>query len=202
MNPVYEEVERHTVPLPRSNQYDAGLFARFVAGEDRAFVELFEYYHQKVFAACFRLVNDAAAAEDLAQEAFVRLVDQRLKPEPLENPGGFLIRVARNLSLDYLKSRRKLSSFDDLLESEHPREVVDERSERENIVRTELEKLPEIYREVLQLNLFCGYRLEEIATMLGKSPDAIWARASRARSQLRCAVAAALDSQNGNTEEN
>jgi RNA polymerase sigma-70 factor, ECF subfamily len=203
MNVAYEEeVESRVVPLPGSNAYDAALFARFVAGEDEAFVELFHLYHRKIFTYCFRMVREAAAAEDLAQESFVRLVGQRLKPERLKNPGGFLVRVARNLSLDYLKSRRKLSSFDELLESDHPHNPGNEQSEREEIVQMELEKLPTIYREVLELNLFCGYKLEEIAAMLDKSPDAIWARASRARTQLRHAVAAALDALEKNNEGN
>jgi DNA-directed RNA polymerase specialized sigma24 family protein len=55
----------------------------------------------------------------------------------------------------------------------------------EELAVAALQELPFNHREVLVLNIYCGYSFEEIATMLGKSPEAIWTRASRARSQLR-----------------
>jgi DNA-directed RNA polymerase specialized sigma24 family protein len=63
----------------------------------------------------------------------------------------------------------------------------------EELALASLEKLSFEYREVLVLNLYCGYRFDEIAAMTGKTPDAIWARASRARAQLRKMVASAIN---------
>jgi DNA-directed RNA polymerase specialized sigma24 family protein len=65
------------------------------------------------------------------------------------------------------------------------------------MVLASLDELSFDHREVLILNIYCGYRFDEIAAMMGKSPDAIWARASRARAQLRKAVRAMIDGKPG-----
>ena len=68
--------------------------------------------------------------------------------------------------------------------------MSEERSDLEEKLVAALDSLPFETREILVLNAYCGYRFDEIATMLDKSPDAVWARASRARAQLRRMVLA------------
>jgi DNA-directed RNA polymerase specialized sigma24 family protein len=65
----------------------------------------------------------------------------------------------------------------------------------EELALTALDALPFETREILVLNLYAGYRFDEIAAMLGKSPDAIWARASRGRAQLRTIIAEQIASE-------
>ena len=55
----------------------------------------------------------------------------------------------------------------------------------EELVNSSLDTLKFEDKELLVLNMYCGYRFDEIATMMGMSPNAIWTRASRARAQLR-----------------
>lgn len=184
-------------PLSIGDEED--LYNRFLAGEDRACLELFQRYNQRLYLYCVKMVGDLEQAEDLTQEAWGRLVELRAEGRPLHNPIGFLMRIVRNLCLDHLKSRRRLLSLEMVHESSLPSYFIHEPSEMEELVVTALQKLSFDYREVLVLNVYCGYSFEEIAKILGKTPESIWTRASRARAQLRKLVCAARDGKPGNT---
>ena len=168
---------------------DAALLSRHLEGDDAAFVELFNRHNNRLFAYCLKMVGRTETAEDLTQELWEKVIRLRQQPKKIENPVGFFLTMARNLSLNHLKANARTSRFEDLPESAHP--AVDdlrERSEMEEIVVAALAALPMDYREVLILNMYSGYGFDEIAVMLGKSPEAIWKRASRAREKLRAEV--------------
>jgi RNA polymerase sigma-70 factor (ECF subfamily) len=172
---------------------DAARFERFLAGENDAFVEIHRAYNRRLHLYCTKMIGNPTAAEDVVQELWERVIRMRESPSgQVRNPLGLLFTIARNCCLDYLKSpRRKTLALDDLGESAHPVDR-DSMSELEELALASLDALPFESREVLVLNLYAGYRFDEIATMLGKSPEAIWARASRARAQLRKIVAAGI----------
>jgi RNA polymerase sigma-70 factor, ECF subfamily len=180
-------------PVSVSSDHSETLFEQFLSGDDEAFILLYREHHVRLHTYCLKILGVAAQADDITQEIWERVIRMRSDPPRLRNPAAFLVRMARNLCLDSLKSRRRHFALDLLPESSHPTVVPTDRSEREEIVLAALDKLSFDYREVLVLNHYCGYRFEEIATMLGKSPDAIWARASRARTRLRQLVLPALD---------
>lgn len=169
---------------------DDALFRQFLGGEDEAFLALFRRHNRRVFTYCLKIVGRREQAEDITQETWERIIALRTKAHTIHNPIGFLLRVARNLCLDHLKTRKQHIAIDSLSDSAHPQQSSSEPSALEEIVFTALHRLPFKYREVLILNTYCGYQFEEIADMLGKTPDAIWARASRARAELRTKVAA------------
>ncbi|MBS1911605.1 MAG: sigma-70 family RNA polymerase sigma factor [Bacteroidetes bacterium] len=164
------------------------LFQRFIGGDNQAFRVLYVRHNQRVLGYCGRMVCDPLHAEDLAQEAWGRLIELRSGQRLLENPIGFLMRIARNLCLDYLKANRRQVSLNNVNEAELPVSFIPEPSELEELVVRSLQRLSFDHREVLVLNIYCGYSLEEIARMLGKTPQAIWTRASRARAALRAIV--------------
>lgn len=164
---------------------DSVLFNRFLGGDDDAFLALFHRHNRRIVLYCLKMVGAIEQAEDMAQETWTRVIALRRKPPQVHNPTGFLLRVARNLCLDHLKAGKPLVSLDGLHESAHPVYTPPELSEREELALAALDQLPFKYREVLVLQLYCGYTFEEIAAMLGKTPEAIWARASRARAQIR-----------------
>lgn len=167
---------------------DTLLFERHLGGDNAALVELFNAHNHRLYAYCVKLVGSPAMAEDITQELWEKVARMRLDPPSVRNPGGFFVRMARNLSLNAIRDRRKLSSLDELGDADHPTADRRERTEMEEIVELALARLPFEYREVLILNAFSGYNHEEIAAMLGKSPQAIWKRASRAREKLRALV--------------
>jgi RNA polymerase sigma-70 factor (ECF subfamily) len=172
---------------------DARLFASFLAGDDTAAIRIFKKYNRRLFIYCAKMIGSSEQAEDLTQEIWERVIRLRSDPPTVLNPTGFLLRAARNACINHLRSRRHLLPLGDLDEAAHPSYMPGEKeNEMEERVVRGLDKLSLKYREVLVLNVYCGYRFDEIAGMLGKSSEAIWARASRARAQLRTIVADSL----------
>ncbi|HET6513455.1 MAG TPA: sigma-70 family RNA polymerase sigma factor [Candidatus Kapabacteria bacterium] len=171
---------------------EAILFKDFLSGDDAAFTKLFKAHNQRIFAYCYKMLGSEEQAQDVAQEVWEKVIDLRKEPPLVENPVGFLMRITRNKCLDVIKLRKNNSSLSDLDDHQHPFEEERETSDEEEIVLRALEKLPDEQREVLVLNIYSGYRFDEIAEMLGKSPDAIWARASRGRAALRKMVLEAM----------
>src|SRR5687768_13150597 len=96
------------------------LFARFLSGDDDAFVLLYREHHVRLHTYCLKILGVRAQADDITQEIWERVVRMRNDPPSLRNPAAFLVRMARNLCLDSMKSRRRLLPFDSLPESLHP----------------------------------------------------------------------------------
>ncbi|MBS1913649.1 MAG: RNA polymerase sigma factor [Bacteroidetes bacterium] len=184
---------------------DLELFRRFLAGDDVAFMELFDRHTHRLYMYCLKFVNDRRQAEDLVQDLWERLIklrkDRRESAEQLENPVGFLVRMARNLCLNQIRGNRNMASLDDLADWEHPAASHREMSHAEELVVAALEHLPPSQREVLVLNAYSGYRFDEIATMLGEQVGAVRTRAWRARMQLGRIISAFIGLDDSNDEQ-
>ncbi len=172
---------------------DALAFRRFIAGDDAAFVQLFNTHNNRLYSYCTNIVHDADAAEDITQEMWMRVLRMRGESREVSNPAGLFVTIVRNLSFNYLARHRRQSGLETLGESmpapDHERTVEEE------MVLLALERLSFDHREVLILSVYSGYTLEEIAVMLGKSREAIWKRASRARAQLSKLVMEMLENE-------
>lgn len=177
-------------------------FRQFVAAgggaHDRAgdagFLALYEHYNPRFGIYVMKRYRlSFVEAEDVLQTTWERVLKLRAKGSlsEIENFGAFLFRALTNEAVDVLRRRRETVSIEsaeieqaeDLPTSEAPF------SKMNAYVLSAFDGLSEDHREVLILQLYCGYELSEIAAMLEKSRDAIWARASRARSELRKRVA-------------
>jgi RNA polymerase sigma factor (sigma-70 family) len=162
---------------------DAALLERFQEGENAALVELFDRHNRRLFVYAYKILGSEEPARDVTQELWVRVLGLRRRPRRIDNPVGFFLRVVRNLCMDSLGARRNHGDIDTIPESAHPRDDgPDELAER---ILDALDHLPFDQREVLILHNYCGYAMDEIAEMLGTSPQAIWKRASRARGRMR-----------------
>lgn len=164
---------------------DTLLLERFQKGENAALVELYDRHNRGIAIYCMKMIGSHELAKDITQELWIRVLRLRGSTRTIANPIGFFFKIARNLCLNHIESRRLHSSLSTLPESAHPVDESGERPELDESILIALDRLPFEQREVLILNIYCGYRMEEIAAMIGKSPDAVWKRASRARKQLR-----------------
>jgi RNA polymerase sigma-70 factor (ECF subfamily) len=189
----------------RHERTDEDLLRAMIAGDNAAFVELYGRFHPKLERYARRQLGTSDPAghvsEDLLQDLWLRVIDLRAKPPRGlrgDNADGepfyvqaFLFRIAHNLIVDHVRASRPADALETSIEEAQLTNVangVAEPSDAEEIVQRALATLPLEFREVLELNLHLGYRFDEIAGMLDKSPEAIWARASRARARLRRAV--------------
>lgn len=196
---------KRTTGNPEAANNDLQLFKRFLAGDDAAFMELFDRHTHRLYMYCLKFVPDKKQAEDLVQDLWERLIklrkDRRESAEELENPVGFLVRMARNLCLNHLRGQRNISSLDDMGEWEHPQAHSREMSHEEELVVAALDHLPPSQREVLILNAYSGYRFDEIAEMLGEQVGAVRTRAWRARMQLGRIISAFMGLDDTNEED-
>lgn len=173
--------------ISHSNKNEESLsFMNFLNGDDNAAMYFFRSYNRKIFLYCAKLVNNTHVAEDITQEVWERIIKLRNQSHPeIANPGGFMFTIARNLCLNHIKLRKHTIPIDAISEIDIPHEFQPGSTDMEELVNSSLDSLKFEDKELLVLNMFCGYRFDEIAEMTGMSPNAIWTRASRARAQLR-----------------
>jgi RNA polymerase sigma-70 factor (ECF subfamily) len=171
---------------------DAETFAKFLAGDDAAFVEIFDKYDRRLRLYCTKVVGNVEIAEDLTQELWERVIKLRNNPPEVLEPVRYLLRIARNLCLKHIGRQKPTSSLDDLYESEHPVSSIPEPSHLEELVRMALDKLPFEQREILVLHNYCGHSYEDIAALRGETLGSVKMRALRARGRIGRIISAYL----------
>lgn len=163
-------------------------------GDHEAFSMIMKMYEQKVFHLAYSFVRDRAAADDLAQEVFIKAYFSLPKFHFKSEFGTWFYRVAINHIKDHLRktARKKEVSIADVQEGQLAVEdsipageqaQVDER--RKKMVFKMLETLPQKYRLILTLRDVRGLPYDEISQVLGVSPGTVDSRLHRARKMLR-----------------
>ncbi len=169
------------------------LVRRSQAGDGEAFGVLIERYKGKVFSLAYGFTRDRAAADDLAQEVFIKAYFSLPRFKARSEFGTWLYRIAVNNAKDYLRknrSRLRDVSIEDvgeqrLASDEKSHEDVRSEEERRALVLAALERLPEKYRVILTLRDIEGMSYEDIARILDLSPGTVDSRLHRARQKLR-----------------
>jgi len=165
--------------------------ARARRGDDEAFSRLVEAYQRPVFSVCYRMLGDAAEAEDAAQETFIRAYTRIESYDPSRKFSSWLLAIASHYCIDLLRRRRfGLVSWDDLppwrwLPDLDPQpEEVALRHEAQRQVQELLNKLPPDYKAAVILRYWHELSYEEIAEALGSTLPAIKSRLFRARQMM------------------
>jgi RNA polymerase sigma factor (sigma-70 family) len=169
---------------------DAELVARYAAGDQSAARGLTERHAPRVYALARRMLGDTAEAEDVTQEAMLRLWKIAPAWEDRAAVGTWLYRVATNLCIDRMRKRRPISG-------EPVPEVADEtpgvlRSlearERAAALEAALADLPERQRAAIVLRHFEERSNPEIAAILELSVEAVESLLARGRRALASAL--------------
>ncbi len=181
---------------------DVQLMLRAKRGDDAAFSQLVENYQHRLIAVLFHLLGNQEAAEDLAQEVFLRIYRNRKKYEAKAKFSTWLFHIANNLASNWRRDtgRRKdvtLPASDsgplgprpaEQLLAERsalmPARVLD-RLEAQDLVRAALESLNDRQKMAVLLNKFEQMSYIDIATAMDLSPQAVKSLLSRARENLR-----------------
>jgi RNA polymerase sigma-70 factor (ECF subfamily) len=154
---------------------DAELVERLRRRDAQALAELYDRYGRLVYSLILRVVRDGALAEDLVQETFLRVWNRAQGFDAQRGAlGPWLLAVARNRAIDYLRSAsgRERNSLE-LEQTDHPSLYTDmERdilaSDKARAIRAALEKLSPRQREVIELAYFEGLTQTEMAERLGQ----------------------------------
>lgn len=167
---------------------DAELVQAAREGDKRAFVQIVARYQAMVCGIALGVLNDFAASEDAAQEAFLtawRKFHDLREPARLR---PWLAQIARNAALGHLRRQRGEEPLPDdphfADESALPDELA-ATEEESALVREALERLPEKYRVPLVLYYREGESVRTVAESLGISEDAVKQRLARGREMLR-----------------
>ncbi|NNJ75943.1 MAG: sigma-70 family RNA polymerase sigma factor [Anderseniella sp.] len=166
---------------------DAVLLEGVVAGNETAFATLVDRHYSLVFRLSARVLGNAADAEDVTQEAFVKLWRN---PPVLRNQAAlksWLVRVARNLAIDRLRRARNTSDseLDLLVDTSTAPDGHLRHGQAADEVSAALAQLPERQRTALQLTYFEALGNQETASIMEISVEAVESLLSRARRSLR-----------------
>ncbi|SBV93803.1 RNA polymerase sigma factor [uncultured Dysgonomonas sp.] len=151
------------------------------------FKKVFLPYHQKLYRIAYRIVQDAANAEDIVQETFIKLWNKRGDMQDIENTEAFSIIILRNTCLDHLRKTKNdyHTNYDaDIPETASLVKQIEIQDEAERVKKL-INKLPEQQRQVMIMKHWDGYSDEEIEQITGISPGNIRVILSRARKTIR-----------------
>jgi RNA polymerase sigma-70 factor, ECF subfamily len=187
------------------NQYlsdpDVQLMLKVKDGDHGAFEQLMQRYQDRLVGFFYHLCHDRAVAEDLAQEAFLRVYRSRDRYEPTARFSTWLFRIAHNLannlnrgtvrrreiplaatsdSHDFRPQQRNLAEKSALM----PTRQIDS-LELRDVVRNAVEELSERQRTAVILHKFEEMSYEEIGDIMGLGVVAVKSLLSRARSRLK-----------------
>jgi RNA polymerase sigma-70 factor, ECF subfamily len=188
---------------------DAALMTRVQQGDREAFAQLVEKYKQPVMNLVFRMLPDAAEAEDLAQQVFVQVYKSAARYEISARFTTWLFTIARNLCLNEIRrrSRHPADSLDETApgdEAQPLRQPADAKAlaAPESMLREELfakieeaiAALPEAQRTAILLCRHEDVSYEEIARVLGVSVSATKSLIHRGRETLKARLKPYLQS--------
>ena len=182
---------------------DPELALRLKRREPEAMADLYDRYGRIAYSVILRIVRDAAVAEDLVQETFLRVWNRAQAFDSERGAlGPWLLAVARNRAIDYIRSAdgRMARNAYELVERENPALFANLESQmitsdQARRIREALAKLNVRQRNVIELAYFEGLSQTEIAEKLGQPLGTIktWVRAAlkNLREQLGAAAAPA-----------
>ncbi len=149
---------------------DDGLLAGMAVGEQGAAVAFVRRYQRRVFGLAYSMTGDAGVAEDVAQEAMIRV----WKHAPVFDPrrgsvASWVLTITRNLAIDALRLRRAVPTDPDdfaaaaTRSNEHNPEDAAQRGDVRHSVRRALETLPPEQRRAVVLAAVYGRTALEIS---------------------------------------
>lgn len=170
---------------------DADLMRQTADGDQRAFQKLMARHLSRTVRLASRIMGGTAAAEDVAQEAFIRVWKHAADWQDPEKSGAkfttWLYRIVLNLCIDE-KRRHRFANIDDLPEPADESRGAEQKMQQQEQgkrVAAALEKLPERQRAAFVLCFYEEYSNKEAADMLGISVGAVESLLVRSRRFLR-----------------
>lgn len=171
---------------------DEKLVAEYLKGDEKSLEILIKQYLKPIYSFVYRYVGDTADAEDITQEAFVRMWRNIKKFDQQKNFKTWIFSIAKNASIDFLR-KKKAIPFSEFENEEGGNAIIDtlvdpaplpdeiiERADMVHLLTSALEKLSPKYRMVLFLRYNDHFTFREIAESLSEPLHTIKSRHRRA----------------------
>ncbi|HMA02780.1 MAG TPA: sigma-70 family RNA polymerase sigma factor [Gemmatimonadaceae bacterium] len=191
--------------LDLRNLPDADVAALAKEGREPAFRELVRRYERPVFSLIFRMVRDRETAEDLAQDTFIKVLNNIDRYRPEFKLSSWLFKIANNVTIDHLRKRQlatvsldgsphaqtaaeaQATSLDVESRGESALEAMESR-ELGSAIELAIARLRPEYRSCILLRHVEGRSYEEIAATLDLPLGTVKTYIHRARHELREAL--------------
>jgi RNA polymerase sigma-70 factor (ECF subfamily) len=173
---------------------DGWLVVRLREGDLDSLGELYERYKTLVYRTALAITSDEGAAEDILQEAFLRVYTYADRIDETLPLGPWLYRVTVNLAYSWAsRVKRWWCSLQDTLDHLmlsaqcHPEVIAEEREWRQ-VLQQAIDALPARHRVVIVLHYLEGLSLKEIAYVIDVPEGTVKSRLYYAREKLRKAI--------------
>lgn len=162
-----------------STHTEKDLQQRSMSGDQAAFAEIFQLYKFKLYGFTLRLTGSPETAEDVVQNVFLKLWQDRHLLGEIDNLGGYIYRMAQNqvingwkrMAKETILIRRLLTGQPDFSPSTPETELAYKEMERS--FRQAIDKLPAQQKKVFLLSREEGLKYDEIAQRLQISPGTV-----------------------------
>jgi len=176
-------------PRASTEPTDAELVVRIGTGDSGAFETLVTRHHARVFRLAARVLGDSGAAEDMIQEAFIKLWTGKARFDPARGAfAGWFGRIVVNQCLDQRRAFKVVAPLDDAAGLADPTpdpEQAAHQGEQADRLDGALATLPLRQRAALTLFYGEGHSMAETASLLDLSVKAVESLLSRGRSALK-----------------
>lgn len=165
-------------------------YLRYLKGDQSGLREIVEMYWNSMLLFTNGYIHNLTDAEDIAQEALIKLSIKRPKFEQESQLKAYLFKICRNLSLNYLKKQGRTHAMtQEITENiEDELQQVEQRMELDAskaLLHHAMQELKQEYREVLYLRYFESLSAKEAAKIMKCSEKKLTALAYQARQQLK-----------------
>lgn len=146
-------------------------------------------YKDKLYRLAYRMVGDTMEAEDVVQEALIKIWKKKERLAEIDNKEAWCMAVTRNLAIDKIRARKKkMVSIDTVYHVQDnnldPYATLKSKDAMERI-RSIMDKLPDNLKVVLQLREIEGYSYKEISSIAGFTVDQVKVYIYRARQTMK-----------------
>jgi RNA polymerase sigma-70 factor (ECF subfamily) len=165
------------------------LVQRAIDRDTTAFADLYDRHVVRVYRHIYYLVNDSGEAEDLTAQTFLKAWEAIDRYKERGAPfAAWLLRIAHNLTVSFLRSKRDHSELDETYVDQklhrNPEDALEQATD-EKSVRTAVLRLRDEQRQVIMLRFVEELDYREVAEVIGKSVPAVRVIQHRALGNLR-----------------
>ncbi|MGN6802436.1 MAG: RNA polymerase sigma factor [Ginsengibacter sp.] len=159
-------------------------------GNESAFKELFDHYHNRTYTVAYKLTKSKVTAEEIVQDVFLKIWVGRSKLKSIDNFNGYLFIVTRNHSYKVLKSIARNYRSVPIIDLNLKRETTDVSDllldkEYGKLLEIAVDRLPNQQKKVYHLIKNQGLKREEVANKLELKPETVKFHLAQAMKNIR-----------------